>query len=97
MNQLSSTELKDIINKIKTIVTQLNKDGVINLAEKEEYFFKHHSVLMNQYPFLISQLCSGEDNTMLDTMLKEIDMMKSNKVKDINIGEKLANNYLKNL
>jgi hypothetical protein len=91
-------ELRSIINRIKNINI---KNYSKTLEEKEDYFFKNHSDIMNNYPFLVSQVCSGNDLDKLEYMLNNLEQIeKGNSSKnevDKVIGERLADEYVKDL
>ena len=93
----SLEETKKSINNIKTIIKNIEMKGIITPAEKEDYFWNNHPDLMNKYTFLISQLCSNNDNKMLDIMIAQLEQVEkgmSLDEADKKIGEKLADNYL---
>ena len=93
----SLEETKKSINNIKTIIKNIEMKGIITPAEKEDYFWNNHPDLMNRYTFLISQLCSNNDNKMLDIMIAQLEQVEkgmSLDEADKKIGEKLADNYL---
>lgn len=91
-------ELRKMIDRIKNIN---NKIYSKTLEEKEDYFFKHHQDIMNNYPFLVSQICSGDDLDKLEYMLNNLEQIeKGNSSKDEVdkiIGERLADEYVKEL
>jgi hypothetical protein len=92
-------DIKKIIDKIKIINHNIELKGITKLNDKENYFWSNHSDIMNKYPFLVHQLCSGSDNSMLDEMLKQIESINKGKTNtkdaDVKIGESLADKYLK--
>ena len=93
----SLEETKKAINNIKTIIKNIEVKGIIRPADKEDYFWNNHSDLMNRYTFLISQLCSNNDNRMLDIMLNQLEKVEKGKSldeADKDIGQVLADNYL---
>ncbi len=90
-------EIKASINNIKIIIRNIELKGVIRPSDKENYFWENHPDIMNRFPFLVSQLCSNNDNNMLDTMVAQLEKIEkgmSIDEADKQIGEKLANNYL---
>ncbi len=90
-------EIKKSINTIKIIIKNIESKGIINPSSKEDYFWENHPDMMNRFPFLVSQLCSNNDNKMLDTMLLQLEAIEkgmSIDEADKQIGEKLADNYL---
>ena len=91
-------ELRNVINRIKNIN---NKIYSKSLEEKEDYFFKNHGDIMNNYPFLVSQICSGGDLGKLDYMLNNLEQIENgNSTKeeaDKIVGERLADEYVKDL
>ena len=98
MEKPSVNKLREIINQINLIILDLTKQHIFDLDKRENYFFSNYPDIMNQYPFLVSQLCSGNDSSMLETMLKHIEDMEEGKPEkevDIIVGEELANAYIK--
>ena len=74
-------DLRNIIERIKNINIKIFSK---TLEEKEEYFFKNHSDIMDKYPFLVSQICSGGDLSTLDYMLSSLEQVeKGNSTNDI--------------
>ena len=93
----SLEETKKSINNIKIIIKNIEMKGIILPADKEDYFWNNHPDLMNRYTFLISQLCSNNDNRMLDIMIAQLEQVEKGMTlddADKKIGEKLADNYL---
>ena len=93
----SLEETKKSINNIKIIIKNIEMKGIILPADKEDYFWNNHPDLMNRYTFLISQLCSNNDNRLLDIMLAQLEQVEKGMTlddADKKIGEKLADNYL---
>ena len=45
--------------------------------KKRRLFFKNHSDIMDKYPFLVSQICSGEDLTKLEYMLTSLEQVEN--------------------
>ena len=91
-------EIKKVIDRIKRINLKIYSK---TLSEKEDYFFQNHYDIMENYPFLVSQICSGEDLSKLDYMLSSLEQVENgNSTKDEMdkiIGEKLADEYVKPL
>ena len=98
-NQHSVKELRDVIKSVEKIINVLDKKKIFGQENRENYFFEHHNDIMGKYPFLISQLCSNENNDMLEIMLRHIEEIElGEKTKDeaeLVIGDKLANSYIK--
>jgi hypothetical protein len=97
MSSQNVNDIKKTIKNIKTIIQNIELKGINSSSSKEDYFWKNHPELMNKYTFLISQLCSNTDNTMLDVMIKQLEQVEKGKnmdEADKEIGEKLANSYL---
>lgn len=97
MSQRKSVkELRKIINEIQQINSKLNKK--MSLKDREDYFFDNHNQLMNDYPFLVSQICSGSDLQMLETMLQQMEAMergeKTKNQADTELGQKLSKEYV---
>lgn len=95
----TTAELKQTILDIKDIIKELDDKQIYGQENRENYFFTFHMDIMNLYPFLVSQLISGNDSSMLDLMLSQLEQVEkgkcSNNEVDITIGEKLAEKYLK--
>ena len=91
-------ELREVINRIKNINIKIYSK---TLNEKEDYFFKNHYDIMRKYPFLVSQICSGENLDKLEYMLNSLEQVENgNSSKDEMdkiVGERLADEYLKDL
>ena len=91
-------ELRNVIERIKNINIKIYSK---TLNEKEDYFFKNHPDIMNNYPFLVSQICSGKDLDKLEYMLNSLEQVeKGNSSKeemDKIVGERLADEYVKSL
>ncbi len=98
MSTPNVSELKEIIGKIQNIIKNMDKKGITGQNAREDYFWNNHSNMMNRYPFLISQLCSSNDTTMLNTMLEQLSEIengeKTQHEADKDIGEVLAKEYL---
>ena len=77
----------------------LEEKNITDLKERENYFWDNHGELMNKYPFLISQLCSSNDDSMLDFMMQQLKNMDSGSSTkedtDVVVGQKIANTYIK--
>jgi len=95
MSKPSVKELEQVINRIKNINLKLMS---YSLEEKENYFYDNHQELMEKYPFLIFQICSGEDLSMITHMLNELRKIengqKSQEQVDVEMGEMLAEKYV---
>lgn len=95
MSKPTVNELKEIINRIKNINIKIFSK---TLDEKEQYFYDNHKDLMEKYPFIVYQICSGGDLSMLDIMLEELqkveDGRKTNEQADVEMGEYLAEKYV---
>ena len=93
-------KVKETINEIKNIIKVLESKNINSLSEREDYFWKNHPDIMNNSPFLVSQLCSGEDNSMLDFMLKKLEEKeksnKSDKTIDMEVGQEIVDKFIKN-
>jgi hypothetical protein len=96
---ITSIELKQKIKVIENIIKDVKeKQNLSNSTDIENYFWENHSSLMNSYPFLISQIISGGDRSMLDLMvskLEEIEKGETTKNEaDLDLGQELADKYL---
>ncbi len=94
----NTDNIYEIINNIKTIINNIENRGIKTPDAKENYFWQNQSELMNKYPFLVHQLCSNADNSMLAFMLENLNKIKKGELKqddaDKIIGEKLSDKYL---
>lgn len=93
----SVKEIKETIKTVENIIsTKLQTKSV---KEKENYFWENHYDLMENHPFLVTQLCSGEDKTMLNFMLQKLEQMESGNVKkntaDEQVGQKIVDTFVK--
>lgn len=89
-------EVKKMIKRIKNINNKIvNK----TIEEKENYFFKNHSDIMEKYPFLVSIICSGDDLNMLDYMLNHLEQIEKGNSSQLEVdkivGERLSSEYVK--
>jgi hypothetical protein len=94
----SVTVLREKIEEIKVILKEIEEFDM-NLDDTLDYFHDNHLELLKDFPFLIKQLHSNDDNTMLEVMLKTLEEKgktnKSKKEMDKEMGDVLANVYLK--
>lgn len=94
-----SQKLDDIKKTIDRIKNINNKILSKSLEEKEEYFFENYPDIMNTYPFLVSQICSGQDLATLDYMLSSLEQIEKGNISKDNmdkiVGERLADEYVK--
>ena len=94
----NSKELKKQIMTIQNIIKNLEKKGIYDAKNKENYFWDNHPDIMNNYPFLVSHLCSGADMQMLDIMLKQLEIVEKGIITEeeanAEIGKKLGDTYL---
>lgn len=92
------SKIKSIIERIKNIN---NKIITKSLEEKEDYFFKNHYDIMGNYPFLVSQICSGGNLDELEYMISSLEQVeKGNSSKeemDKIVGERLSEQFVKPL
>ena len=90
--------IKNLISRIKKINLKIYSK---TLDEKEDYFFKNYPDIMNKYPFLVYQICSGGDLEKLDYMINSLEQIEKGNIKkddmDKIVGEKLADEYVKPL
>ena len=95
---MSSQEIVKTIEIIKNIIQNIERQGIVEQGKKENYFWNNHPEITNKYPFLVSQLCSNTDNSMLDSMigyLKEIDQGKiTKKDADKSVSEELSKKFI---
>jgi hypothetical protein len=94
----NNDDINKVINNIKTIINNIESRGINTPEKKEDYFWKNHSEIMNKYPFLVHQLCSNTDNSILTFMLEHLNKIKTGQLKqddaDKIVGEKLSDKYL---
>ena len=99
MDKPSVNDLKNTITNIKKIIVTLDKKQIFDQTKREDYFFDNHPEIMNKYAMLVSQLCSGTDNGMLDIMLGHLQTIEDGVVTqhdaEIKLGEQVADKYLK--
>ena len=92
---MSAVEMKNTINDIKNIIVTLNRKGI---TDKENYFWTNHPEIMNKYPFLVSLLLTDSNPAMLDTMIKQLELIDKGNISkeqaDTIIGKKLGDTYL---
>lgn len=91
-------ELKETIKSIQCIIKTLDRKGITDPKQKEDYFWKNHVPMMKSYPFLVTQLCNSTDTHMLTLMLRQLELveigeMTTDEASTV-IGTKLANKYL---
>ncbi len=91
-------EIKNSINDINVIIKNIEQKGIKSAKAKEDYFWKNHGDMMNRFPFLVTQLCSGNDTTMLDLMIQQLEKIEKGKISSDNadkeIGQKLVDSYI---
>ena len=92
-------EMEEVINNIKGIIKTLEEKNITDLKERENYFWDNHGELMSKYPFLVSQLCSSNDDSMLDFMMEQLNKMdngsSTQEDSDVVVGKKIADTYIK--
>ena len=97
-NKPNVKEMRSVIDRIKNINLKIFSK---TLEEKEDYFFTNHSDIMDKYPFLVSQICSGNDLDKLEYMLSSLEQIEngnsSQNEMDKIVGERLADEYVKDL
>ena len=90
--------MKETIDKIKNVLLNIEKKGITNTKDKEDYFWKNHGDIMGKYPFLVSMMCSGQDMSMLDMMMYKLTQIQKGELShddaDKEIGKQLAADYL---
>ena len=95
-----SDKIKKVIETIDNVILKLNKSKKqMTNEELEDYFWKNHSDIMNEYPFLVCQIIAGADRKMLDYMLSTLDRIESGEQEkddaDVEIGQKIVDDYIK--
>ena len=87
-----ATRSKFIKENIERIL-QYKKDGV-----DDKDIFKYCSEFAEQFPELFKKIISGDDMSMLNTMLQMLDKMGEGKLSQhqasVVIGKKLANDFI---
>jgi hypothetical protein len=95
----SVKDLKNVIKNIQKIIKELDKKQIFGQEVRENYFFDNHVDIMSKYPYLVSHLCSGNDNSMLEIMFRHLEEVevgeKTPEQADEIIGEKLVATYIK--
>jgi hypothetical protein len=95
---MNSQEVIKTIDLIKNIIQNIERQGLVDSIKKENYFWNNHPDITNKYPFLVSQLCSNTDNSILESMienLKKIDEGKiTKKDADKSVSEELSKKFL---
>ena len=95
----SVKDLKNVIKNIQKIIKELDKKQIFGQEVRENYFFDNHTDIMSKYPYLVSHLCSGNDNSMLEIMFRHLEEVevgeKTSAQADEIIGEKLVAAYIK--
>lgn len=93
----SVKEVKETIKTVENIISEKLQSKTVK--EKEDYFWENHYNLMENHPFLVTQLCSGEDKTMLNFMLQKLEQMEKGNVEkntaDEQIGQKIVDTFVK--
>lgn len=93
----SVKEIKETIKTIENIISEKLQSKKVK--EKEDYFWENHYDLMEKHPFLVTQLCSGEDKTMLNFMLQKLEQMEKGNVEkntaDEQVGQKIVDTFVK--
>ena len=79
MDKPSVKELQNTIANIKKIILTLDKKQIFDQTKREDYFFDNHPDIMSKYAMLVSQLCSGSVNGMLDIMLSHLQAIEDGK------------------
>jgi len=91
--------IKKIISKIDTIVLELKKKKITDPNELENYFWDNHSDIMNDYPFLVTQIINAADRKMLDYMIQTLTKIENGNQEqndaDVEIGQKIVDDYIK--
>ena len=67
----SVTVLREKIEEIKVILKEIEEFDM-NIDDTLDYFHDNHLELLKDFPFLIKQLHSNDDNTMLEVRFKII-------------------------
>ena len=91
--------IKKVIDEIDSIILELKKKKITKEDAIENYFWDNHPKIMNTYPFLVVQIASGTDRTMLDYMLKTLNDIEDGKVEqeqaDVDVGQKIVDDLIK--
>jgi hypothetical protein len=94
---MSSQDIIKIIDNIQTIIKNIERQGITESINKENYFWNNHPDITNKYPFLVSQLCSNTDNSMLQNMVKYLKDIEDGKITkkdaDKSISEDLSKKF----
>lgn len=89
-------DIKQTINKIDNILLKIPK---LSDKEKEDYFWDHHPDIMNSYPFLVTQIISSSDRSMLNFMLSKLEEMEKGEIEkeaaDVDVGQEIVDKLIK--
>lgn len=77
---MSSQDIIKIIDNIQIIIKNIERQGITDPIKKENYFWNNHPDITNKYPFLVSQLCSNTDNSMLQNMIGYLKNIEEGKI-----------------
>ncbi len=93
-------DINKTIETIKIVIKNLEIKGITSPKAKEDYFWNNYQEMTNKYPFLVSHLCSGEDNKLLEMMIEKLSNIKNGNISqsdaDKEIGQILADKFLPN-
>lgn len=89
-------DIKQTINKIDNILLKIPK---LSELEKENYFWDNHPDIMNNYPFLVTQIISSNDRTMLNFMLSKLEEIEKGEIEkeaaDVDVGQEIVDKLIK--
>jgi pyrroloquinoline quinone (PQQ) biosynthesis protein C len=90
--------LKNVVNEIETIINKL-KNKKMSKQEIENYFWNNKKDIMDNYPFLVTNMIETDNRDMLNYMLENIRLMdngiKTQNEADVDIGQKIVDDYVK--
>lgn len=90
--------IKETIIKLEELINKMKLEGNDNILEHELEILHTFPEFYESYPFLVKKVCKGGDLNMLDTMFKNLEKVESGdeslKTVELNLGNKLAVQYL---
>ena len=90
--------IKENINKMKELINGMKLSGNNNILEHELEIMNKYPEFYESYPFLVKKICKCDDMDMLNKMFENLEKIESGESTlenvELNLGNKLANQYL---
>jgi len=90
--------VKENIITITKVINDMKEKGNYNTLEHELEIMNTYPEFYEAYPFLVKKVCKGGDLSMLDTMFSNLEKVESGEKSlasvELNLGNKLASQYL---